>query len=256
MSPAISHEPASLAPTLTDDETDDILYLSRANEATELSAFLTELSTRYSCAQSAILAAAVDPESKNNILHYTGANGHNDILSLVQNLCNDESTTLHALINAPNSSGNTPLHWASLNGHASFVSTLLDLGADPSALNNLGHDAVFEAESNGKNEVVELILRKSGVLEQAIGGMKAIEGEASGSGPADEEDMEVGEEDEDGGIQLEEEAQSNGHKGPTVATVEGELDGTEEVRAGVEAIDVETGEVGKGKEKGKARVGG
>lgn len=255
MSPAISHEPASASPTLTEDETDDILYLSRTNEATELSSFLAELSTKYSCAQSSILAATVEPESKNNVLHYAGANGHNDILSLVTNLCDDDSDTfIQALINAPNASGNTPLHWASLNGHASFVSTLLDLGADPSALNNLGHDAVYEAESNGKNEVVELILRKSGVLEQAIGGMKAMEGEASGSGAADEEDIEVGEEDEEGGVGLEGEAQSNGHQGSTVGTVAGEFDGTEEVRAGVEAIDVETDEVGKG--KGKARVGG
>ncbi|EON63052.1 hypothetical protein W97_02279 [Coniosporium apollinis CBS 100218] len=255
MSPGLYHDSAPPAPSLAEDETDDILYLSRTNEATELSAFLTELSMKYSYPQSAILAAAVDPESKNNVLHYAGANGHEDILCLVKNLCNDDSsTTLQTLINAPNFSGNTPLHWASLNGHASLVNTLLDLGADPSALNNLGHDAVYEAESNGKNEVVELILRKSGVLEQAIGGIKAMEGEASGSGAADEEDMEVGEEDEEGGIGLEGEAHSNGHQGSTVGTVAGEFDGTEEVRAGVEAIDVDTDEVGRG--KGKARVGG
>lgn len=47
---------------------------------------------------------------------------------------------------------------------------LLESGADASVLNASGHDAVFEAEMNDKQEVAEYLLKESIGLEQAIGG--------------------------------------------------------------------------------------
>ena len=63
-------------PQLTEDEIDEILYLSRVNEVSELSDYLTSLSTKYNCAEEILFEAAVDPESGNSALHYAAANGH------------------------------------------------------------------------------------------------------------------------------------------------------------------------------------
>jgi hypothetical protein len=63
--------------SLSEDEIDDILYCSRANELEELKPYLSSLSTKYSTESPArILEAAVDSETGNNTLHYASANGH------------------------------------------------------------------------------------------------------------------------------------------------------------------------------------
>ena len=86
-----------------------------------------------------------------------------------------------ALLNAQNSSGNTPLHWASLNGHLGAVKLLIGAGADPGIVNAAGHDAVYEAEVNGKDDVVEWLLKECMGLEKAVGnvdeGVQETEGE-------------------------------------------------------------------------------
>jgi hypothetical protein len=73
------------------------------------------------------------------------------------------------LINAQNKAGNTALHWAALNGHLSSVKTLLELEADPTITNQKGHDAVYEAELNDKEDVVRWVLKESESLEQGLG---------------------------------------------------------------------------------------
>lgn len=74
------------------------------------------------------------------------------------------------LLNSQNGSGNTPLHWASVNGHLEAVKLLIDAGADPTIINKAGHDAVYEAEINGKDTVVEWLLTKGRGLETGITG--------------------------------------------------------------------------------------
>ena len=73
------------------------------------------------------------------------------------------------VVSPRNSSGNTPLHWASLNGHLSVVKLLFEAGADPTMLNNAGHDAVYEAEINGKDDVVGYLLAEADALEKGSG---------------------------------------------------------------------------------------
>lgn len=80
------------------------------------------------------------------------------------------STELKAYVNRQNDSGNTALHWSALNGHLEIAKMLLESGADASVLNSSGHDAVFEAEMNDKQDVAEYLLKESIGLEQAIGG--------------------------------------------------------------------------------------
>jgi hypothetical protein len=62
--------------TLDEDSLDEILYLARANETSELEAYLSELSTQTKQPKAELVAAAVDPDSKNSAAHYAAANGH------------------------------------------------------------------------------------------------------------------------------------------------------------------------------------
>jgi hypothetical protein len=62
-------------PTLTADEIDDVLYFTRVNEVEDLKTTITELAQKYQCQPTAIVEAAVDPESGNSTLHYCAANG-------------------------------------------------------------------------------------------------------------------------------------------------------------------------------------
>lgn len=86
-----------------------------------------------------------------------------------------------AYINRQNQSGNTALHWSALNGHMEIVKFLLTNGADASILNCSGHDAVYEAEMNDKQDVAEFLLKEALGLEKAIGG------DAEGKETEDEE---------------------------------------------------------------------
>lgn len=181
---------------LTEDEIDDLLYIARANEASELEPYLTYLLQKYSSTSSAILLSAIDPESKNTPLHCSAANAHLSLLkSLLARFSPETSpeakAALAAFINQQNGAGNTALHWASLNGHLAVIKELVSHGADPALLNVAGHDAVFEAERAGKDEVVDWLLKESGGLEKGVGGGVEEEGEA--------EDVDVEERDGTGG---------------------------------------------------------
>ncbi|KAF2685312.1 ankyrin [Lentithecium fluviatile CBS 122367] len=165
---------------LDEDSIDEILYLARANEVSELSAFLSDLSAQTKHPQAELVAAAVDPYTKNTALHYAAANGHNAIIKLLLSLHTDKATAsasaaASGLVNAVNDAGNTALHWAGLNGHLESVKSLVQSGADVTIINKAGHDAVFEAEINDKGGVVDWLLGAVEELEKGIG----QDGEAS-----------------------------------------------------------------------------
>jgi hypothetical protein len=65
------------ATSLDEDSVDENLYLARANEISELSTYLTGLSSQTKRSKAELVAAAVDPYTKNTALHYAAANGHN-----------------------------------------------------------------------------------------------------------------------------------------------------------------------------------
>lgn len=97
-----------------------------------------------------------------------------------------------SLLNSPNISGSNPLHYAALNGHLPAVTLLLAAGADSTVVNRAGHDAVYEAEVNGKVEVARFILEKGIGLESGIGGKGGgVEGVMRGGEAAGEEGEDV-----------------------------------------------------------------
>ncbi|CAE7186556.1 hypothetical protein HRS9139_07307 [Pyrenophora teres f. teres] len=167
---------------LDENTIDDVLYLARANEAAELESYVSELSVQTKRSKADVLAAAIDPYSKNSALHYAAANGHTDVIKLIFSTSADKPAP--EFLNAVNEAGNTPLHWAALNGHLESVKMLVHSGADVTIINRAGHDAVYEAEINDKNEVVDWLLGAVEELEKGIG--QNDEAEAGGD---TEEDM-------------------------------------------------------------------
>ena len=165
------------------DDIDDLLYLARLGETTDLKAAIELFAKTLSTTPQTILAAAVDKESSNGLLHMAAANGHVGLLSwtfrVLYTTNNDIDTLKEVLtlsassqaisLNPQNVSGNTPLHWAALNGHLPAVKLLIEAGADPSVMNRAGKDAVYEAEVNEKNEVAAWLLTEGKGLESAVG---------------------------------------------------------------------------------------
>ena len=64
-----------MAPQLTQDEIDDLIYFSRAGEGTDLSELLSSLASREGVSTAEILTAAKD-EGKSTCLHMATGNGH------------------------------------------------------------------------------------------------------------------------------------------------------------------------------------
>ncbi|KAF2672553.1 ankyrin [Microthyrium microscopicum] len=182
--------------TLTEDESDDILYFARANELADLQSTLESLATTHSLSASAICSAAIDASSQNTPLHYAAGNGHLEIVQFLLKLhgaqpladtdtLSNPAVPPPAIVNAKNGAGNTALHWAALNGHVLVILELLRHGADPSVLNGAGHDALYEAEVNEKEEAVDVLLKEGTGLDEAVGGdgnegENGEEGEANG----------------------------------------------------------------------------
>ena len=65
-----------MAPTLSEDDTDDLIYFARAGELGDFREALEALCKREGCAVDEVLAVAVDGESGNGVLHMAAANGH------------------------------------------------------------------------------------------------------------------------------------------------------------------------------------
>ena len=98
--------------------------------------------------------------------------GYVDILTYLCTVLRLAPTNVrHTVLNLQNASGNTALHWASVNGQLEAVKILLAAGADPSVKNLAGHDAVYEAEINSKDAVVEWLLNK----ENSLGSGTAVD---------------------------------------------------------------------------------
>ncbi|EME43524.1 hypothetical protein DOTSEDRAFT_97520, partial [Dothistroma septosporum NZE10] len=178
----------STAPTaLTFDETDDLLYFTRANEVQDLEQTITQLVQKYRSTPKDVLEAAVDPETGNTVLHFCSANGLVELLPVLlgkvdQTAADQTNGASHSkLVNHGNREGNTPIHWAAYNGHLAVVKLLVAAGADMWVKNAAGHLAMFEAERAEKDDVVQYLLEVGG-KDVETGGS---EGQASADDVAD-----------------------------------------------------------------------
>jgi ankyrin repeat protein len=200
---------SSNTPTLTADEIDDVLYFTRVNEVSDLQTTITELAQKYQCQPTAIVEAAVDPESGNSPLHYCAANGlagtskpklHQIPTPRIRTPTNKQPhvdlfpvlaaySPSPASLNRQNAQGSTPLHWAALNGHLAVVKQLVGAGADMWTKNEAGHLAMFEAERADKGDVVQYLLEAGGKDVERVGA----------EGGVSEEDMKDMDVEEDAG---------------------------------------------------------
>ncbi|MCJ1377790.1 hypothetical protein MMC17_000886 [Xylographa soralifera] len=194
---------------LSPDTIDDILYFARTNSVSDLSDLLFSTATVSKTTPSTILLKVRDPNTYNGPLHMAAANGHTETIHLLLShdlpvlsddklvaQSNHASSSVPApgsLISARNLAGNTALHYACLNGHLEAAKLLLAAGADPTVVNNAGHDAIYEAEANGKEEVSRWVLMEGKGLEKAVG-IGDDRNSRNGEGGEDCEEEEVREE--------------------------------------------------------------
>lgn len=179
--------PSATITSLTADEIDDLLYFARTGQLDDFRACIDAVARSLNTAHYEVVGAAIELRSGNSPLHMAGANGHaselkspnvpdyffpnglkcaSDVLNyLLATVRSAPRERRASTLNVQNVSGNTPLHWASLNGHLEAVKILMAAGADPSVTNLAGHDAVYEAEINRKDAVVEWLLTEGNGLE-------------------------------------------------------------------------------------------
>ncbi|KAJ9160696.1 Ankyrin [Coniochaeta hoffmannii] len=178
-----------MAPTVSEEEVDDLLYLARAGEKDELAEFLSSLSTRENVSTAEILTAAKD-EGKNTCLHMAAGNGHLEIVNLlVSQFSSGPEADRQAYLDAANEFGNTGLHWAALGGHLDVVKLLMESGASPVLANDKEYVPLDLAAQNGKFDVVDYFFAQSkgkegengDGLAEAAGGV-SIDGAESGAG--------------------------------------------------------------------------
>ena len=73
--------PTATPSTLTTDQIDDLLYLARVGDTTDLKTAVDLFAKNLSTTPTTILAAAVGKDSGNGLLHMAAANGHTGILN-------------------------------------------------------------------------------------------------------------------------------------------------------------------------------
>ncbi|KAI0396770.1 ankyrin [Xylariaceae sp. FL0594] len=179
-----------MAPNLSEDEIDDLVYLARAGEDADLSEMLQSLSARDAATPSEILVAAREEPGKATCLHMAAANGHAKTVTLILSYlpiptkrsvvgglpeapAPSEQTGSQeaaaqaepAYIDAQNSFGNTALHWACLGGHLDIVKLLLSRGASPAIANDKDQIPLDLAAFNNHMHVVDYFLSQSKDLE-------------------------------------------------------------------------------------------
>ncbi|PHH87377.1 hypothetical protein CDD83_8964 [Cordyceps sp. RAO-2017] len=156
-----------MAPQLTEDEIDDLIYFARTGANDDLHESLTALAEREKASPAEILLAAED-EGKSTALHMAAGNGHFEtvrtLLGYFQGRPKEERQTF---IDEANEHGNTGLHWAALGGHLDTVKVLLEHGASPALANERNYVPLDLANFNDKAEVAAYFLSLSGGIESS-----------------------------------------------------------------------------------------
>ncbi|KAI8257342.1 Ankyrin repeat-containing protein [Colletotrichum sp. SAR11_239] len=166
-----------MAPKLSEEEIDDLIYFCRAGELADLQETLKALSEREAASVGEVITAAKD-EGKNACLHMAAGNGHIDVVkALIEAFEPRPAEEKKAYVDAANEFGNTGLHWACLGGHLEVVKLLVENGASPAIANDKDQIPLDSALFNGKREVADWFLAQSGGLES--GNQEGLEGAAA-----------------------------------------------------------------------------
>ncbi|KUI54678.1 Ankyrin repeat-containing protein P16F5.05c [Cytospora mali] len=175
-----------MAPNLSEEEIDDLIYFARAGEVADLNETLETLSSREGVTPAEILIAAKD-EGKSTCLHMATGNGNLEVIKvLVAQFADRTKEEKQAYLDATNEFGNTGVHWAAMQGHLDVVKYLVAEGASPALANDKNYVPLDLASFNDKNDVVDYFLSQMDKmeteagdegLENAAGGMKLGEGE-------------------------------------------------------------------------------
>ncbi|KAI2613418.1 ankyrin [Hypoxylon sp. NC1633] len=176
-----------MAPNLSEDEIDDLIYLARTGDDAELTGMLKELASRENNTCAGVLEAARD-DGKATCLHMAAANGYAKTVTLIlshfpvpsKSPTRGESQAAPPAsssegappagsqppyVNLENSFGNTALHWACLGGHLDVVKLLLSRGASPAAANNKDQIPLDLAAFENHMHVVDYFLSQSKDME-------------------------------------------------------------------------------------------
>lgn len=185
----------AMAPRLSEDEVDDVLYLSRVGDNGDLSDFLNALAEREKVSLADILITAKN-EAKSTGLHMAAGNGHlgkfdrpifayltsldmsatstadhtvETVRTLLQCFDGKPKEEKQAFVDEANEHGNTGLHWAALGGHLDTVKLLMEHGASPALANESNYVPLDLANLNDKREVAQFFLSTAGMLEDGHG---------------------------------------------------------------------------------------
>ncbi|GMM37979.1 Yar1 protein [Saccharomycopsis crataegensis] len=142
--------------SLTAEEIEYIVEEARYGELESLQQIFQEIDHK-------LLLNIKDNVTGSTLIHMSAGNGYLEVVKFLLSLCDSkiDKEELKNFVNLKNASGNTALHWAALNGHLEIVKVLCDeYEADPFVKNDVGHDAIFEAENNNKEDVEEYFLQK------------------------------------------------------------------------------------------------
>lgn len=183
-----------MAPQLTEDEIDDLIYFARAGENEDMKETLISLAEREKVTSAEILVAARD-EAKSTTLHMATGNGHlgesywafsmtqagsmalrsvadkgpEMVRQLVDAFEGRPKEEKQAFLDEPNEHGNTGLHWAALGGHLETVKLLMEHGASPALANERNYVPLDLANFNDKPEIAQYFLSAAGMLEESNG---------------------------------------------------------------------------------------
>lgn len=175
-----------MAPNLSEEEIDDLIYFARAGEVGDLNETLQALASREGVSPAEIIMAAKD-EGKSTCLHMATGNGHQEIIKvLVAHFADRTKEEKQAYLDAPNEFGNTAVHWAAGQGHLDVVKYLVAEGASPALANDKNYVPLDLAGLNEKHDVVDYFLSQMEKMETGNGDeglQKATEGmEMTGEG--------------------------------------------------------------------------
>ncbi|KAI0533331.1 ankyrin repeat-containing domain protein [Xylaria digitata] len=170
-----------MAPNLSEEEIDDLIYLARTGDDVDLTEMLQQLAARDAATAADILAAAREEQTKATCLHMAAANGHARTVTLILSYLpvpakasakaaaatasEGADSAEVAYIDVQNSFGNTALHWACLGGHLDIVKLLLSRGASPAIANDKDQIPLDLAAFNNHMHVVDHFLAQSKDLE-------------------------------------------------------------------------------------------